>query len=199
MFGFTRDMSTADSLITLLAHTNNRPTITVFLDLEKAFELASLHAILAVLVRIGVRGRLLSWLHDYLHQRRTRIKFQGHKSSYRSFENETPQGGILSPFLFNLLMEQLVALPFQKGTVLLSYADDLALVVTGRGCRLTRIQQALDLISDRCEELGLKISAEKFRAMAIRDTKPAHQLRDQGVGAGLDRHVSTVKVTLGVL
>ena len=42
-----------------------------------------------------------------------------------------PQGNILSLFLFNFLMEQLVALPFQDGTVLLSYADDLALVVSG--------------------------------------------------------------------
>ena len=182
VFGFTRGVSTADCLITLLAHTNNRPTVTVFLDLEKAFELASPHAILTALVRKGVRGRLLAWLQDYLRHRRARVKFQGHKSSYREFENGTPQGGILSPFLFNLLMEQLVALPFREGTILLSYADDLALVVSGRGNQLTRAQQALDLISDKCEELGLKISAEKSRAMAIKATNPACQLRVQGVG-----------------
>ena len=40
--------------------------------------------------------------------------------------------GILSPYIFNLLMEQLVVLPFLEGIVLLTYADDLALVVTGR-------------------------------------------------------------------
>ena len=181
VFGFTRGVSTADCLITLLAHTNNRPTVTVFLDLEKAFELASPHAILTALVRKGVRGRLLAWLQDYLRHRRARVKFQGHKSSYREFENGTPQGGILSPFLFNLLMEQLVALPFREGTILLSYADDLALVVSGRGNQLTRAQQELDLISDKCEELGLKISAEKSRAMMVRAADPAWQLRVQGV------------------
>ncbi|MPC63844.1 hypothetical protein E2C01_057950 [Portunus trituberculatus] len=52
--------------------------------------------------------------------------------SSQEFENGTPQGSILSPCLFNL-MGLLVALPFQDGTVLLSYADDL------------------DLISEKCE------------------------------------------------
>ena len=69
-------------------------------------------------------------------------------------------------------MEQLVALPFQDGTVLLSYTDDLALVVSGWGYKLTRTQQALDLFSDKCEELGLKISAQKPRAMMIKDANP---------------------------
>ena len=182
VFGFTRGVSTADSIITLLTQANHRPTLVVFLDLEKAFELASPHAILAALVRKGVRGRLLAWLQDYLQHRRARVKFQGLKSSYKELENGTPQGGILSPLLFNLLMEQLVALPFHDGTVLLSYADDLALVVTGRGNKLRRTQQALDIISSKCEELGLKISAEKSRAMMIKAADPAWQLRAQGVG-----------------
>ena len=133
-------------------------------------------------MRKGVRGRLLAWLQDYLQHRRARVKFQGLKSSYKELENGTPQGGILSPLLFNLLMEQLVALPFHDGTVLLSYADDLALVVTGRGNKLRRTQQALDIISSKCEELGLKISAEKSRAMMIKAADPAWQLRAQGVG-----------------
>lgn len=34
VFGFSRGMSTAGCLTTQLAHTNNRPTVTVFLDLE---------------------------------------------------------------------------------------------------------------------------------------------------------------------
>ena len=126
VFGFTRGVGTADSIMALLSYVNNRPALTVFLDLEKAFELASAHAILATLVQKGVRGRLLAWIEDYLQHRRARVRFQGLRSTYRELENGTPQGGILSPSLFNLLMEQLV---------------------TGRGNQVVMAQQALGLTS----------------------------------------------------
>ncbi|XP_063854131.1 uncharacterized protein LOC135096523 [Scylla paramamosain] len=181
VFGYTRGVSTADSILALLTQIDHRPAVIVFIDLEKAFELASPHAILDALVRKGVRGRLLAWLRDYLQRRRARVRFQGLRSTFKVLENGTPQGGILSPLLFNLLMEQLVALPFHAGTVLLSYADDLALVVTGRGNKLRRTQQALDLISRKCQDLGLKISAEKSRAMMVKAADPTWRLRVQGV------------------
>ncbi|MPC48849.1 hypothetical protein E2C01_042633 [Portunus trituberculatus] len=73
-------------------------------------------------------------------------KFQGLRSSLHKLENGTPQGSILSPFLFNMLMKQLVALSFHN-TILLSYTDNLALVVTEMGNKLRRKQQALNLTS----------------------------------------------------
>ncbi|KAK3886584.1 hypothetical protein Pcinc_009232 [Petrolisthes cinctipes] len=167
IFGYTRGVSTADSILALMTHINHRPTVAVFIDLEKAFELASPHAILDSLVKKGVRGRMLAWLRDFLQ--------------HQEMENGTPQGSILSPLLFNLLMEQLVALPFHTDTVLLSYADDLALMVTGKGNKLRKTQQALDLISEKCQDLGLKISAEKTRAMMLKATDPAWQLRIQEI------------------
>lgn len=60
-----------------------------------------------------------------------------------------------------MLMEHPVTLPFQEGTILLSYANNLTLAITGWGNLLTRTQEELDLISDKCKELGLKILAEK--------------------------------------
>ncbi|KAK3889194.1 hypothetical protein Pcinc_006765 [Petrolisthes cinctipes] len=181
IFGYNRGVSTADSILALMTHINHRPTVAVFIDLKKAFELASPHAILDALVKKGVLGRMLAWLRDFLQHRRGRVRFQGHKSSFQEMENGTPQGSILSPLLFNLLMEQLVALPFHTSTVLLSYADDLTLMVTRRGNKLRKTQQALDLISEKCQDLGLKISAEKTRAMMLKVADPAWQLRVQGI------------------
>ncbi|MPC29080.1 hypothetical protein E2C01_022297 [Portunus trituberculatus] len=75
-----------------------------------------------------------------------------------------------------------VALPFHDDTVLLSYADNLALVVTRRGNKLSRTQQELDLISWKCEELGVKILAKIAHAMMVKAVNPAWQLHIQGVG-----------------
>ena len=183
LFGFVRGSSTGDCIMALHAAVDHRPAVVVFLDIEKAFELACPDAILEALVMKGVRGRLLAWLRDYLRGRKSRVRFQGVVSEYRTFENGTPQGGILSPFLFNLLMEILVSLLLPCGVQLLSYADDLALVVSGRVAnKVSAAQRALDLITSKCEELGFKISAGKSKAMAFHYPEtPRQKLRIQDV------------------
>ena len=75
LFGFTRDVSLTDSIFGLLAQVNHCPILVIFLDLEKAFKLASPHAILTTLIGKGVRRRLLAWLREYLLHRRARVKF----------------------------------------------------------------------------------------------------------------------------
>ena len=181
IYGFTNGKSAGDSIASLLSLANNRPAVVVFLDLEKAFELASPTAIADALARKGVSGRLLKWTYDYLSSRNARVSFQGHKSSILDFENGTPQGGVLSPTLFNVLMEALVSLPLHRNVTLLSYADDLALVATGVGDRVARAQAGLDAVTRACKELGLKVSAEKSRAMTIMSSTPDRNLRIQGV------------------
>ena len=131
----------SDSVMTLLNLIDNCPAVAVFLDLEKAFELASADAILTALVRKGIRGRLLAWTEDYLRRRRARVRFQGHYSASRELENGTPQGGILSPSLINLLMEQLVSLPLTRArhcSVTLTTLSWLSQVGTTRSPRPSR-------------------------------------------------------------
>lgn len=78
-----------------------------------------------------MQGKLLGWLRYYLQHCHIRVKFQGRKSSVQELENGRPEGDILSPLLFNLLIKQLVSLPFLEDTSLLSYAHYLVLVVIG--------------------------------------------------------------------
>ncbi|XP_050707122.1 uncharacterized protein LOC126992427 [Eriocheir sinensis] len=119
--------------------------------------------------------------HDYLRDRTAKVRFQGHVSSKQGFENGTPQGGVLSPTLFNALMEALAGLPLGRNVTLLSYADDLALVAVGRGNRLSWAQKALDSVTAACRDLGLSVSAGKSRAMSILGPTPEQSLRIQGV------------------
>ena len=58
IFGFVRGSSTGDCIMTLLALVNNRTAVAVFLDLEKAFEMADHTTILDALVRKGLGGGL---------------------------------------------------------------------------------------------------------------------------------------------
>ena len=178
--GFTKGKSTAHSIASLLTYLQQGSAVVVFLDLEKAFEIASPVSILTALAEKGINGYMLRWLQDYFHGRSARVKFQGHLSTYHRLENGTPQGGVLSPTLFNILMVRLLDTPLPNGTHLISYADDVALVVTGAISRATRAQTALDRLSHRCAALGLKISTSKTKAMVTGKSLPYTRLYVQG-------------------
>lgn len=62
LHGFTRGMSTAYSIATLLSTISTVPCVVVFLDLEKAFEPASPPAIQETQIQKGIRGNLLTWI-----------------------------------------------------------------------------------------------------------------------------------------
>ncbi|XP_068233422.1 uncharacterized protein [Palaemon carinicauda] len=113
-----------------MATINESQALVVFLDLEKAFELASAAAILISLVRKRVTGHLLSWVQEYTQGREARVTFQGATSPFLPLENGTPQGEILSPFLFNVLVENLLLVELLKGLEVFIYADDICILKT---------------------------------------------------------------------
>lgn len=87
--------------------------------------------------------------------------------------------------MFNLIMDQLVSLPLPDDAQLLSYADDLALVVSGEvGNKIEVAQKSLNMIADKCADLGLKISAGKSKAMLVKpkpkEPPPIRRLIIQG-------------------
>ena len=170
-FGFKSGYGTNDAIATFISDITrtSKPNLAVFIDLEKAFELANSTVILNNLAKRGVRGRLLAWLKDYLTNRSATLTFKGAQSQPQQFENGTPQGSSLSPTLFNYLIDELMQTKLPKNVKLLAYADDLVLytIIDNIHQSKTRLQLALNSISDLISSLGLKISTEKTKSLAI--------------------------------
>ena len=156
-------------------------TLVINLDLEKAFELCNKEVILESLVRKGVKGQILKWVKDFLQQRKARTQYQGHLSSVAEFQQRTPMGSALSPLLFNLVMERLLEVPHGDNVHLVSFADDLTIVVIGETC-VEDARQLLTIIDDKCCELGLKINYKKTNSMKIKSNHSTHQLKIQNKG-----------------
>ncbi|XP_064089185.1 uncharacterized protein LOC135203381 [Macrobrachium nipponense] len=100
LYAYKEGIGTQECLADVMSTINERKAIVVFLDLEKAYELASAAAILEALADKAVKGNLLAWAKGCTQNRQARVTFQGASSDFLSLENGTPQGGILSPFLF---------------------------------------------------------------------------------------------------
>lgn len=79
-------MGTSENLTYIHSAIDGKDSIIVFLDLEKAFELANKEAIFSLLARRGVAGRILAWTRDYLRERKARDRSQGYFFNFMSFE-----------------------------------------------------------------------------------------------------------------
>ena len=157
LYGFIKNKSTSDCLLRCLS--NSETKCRIFVDLEGAFDKVSPDVVLFELARMGVQRKMLTWIGDYLKGRSAQVWFQGSLSEERAFELGTPQGGRLSPILFNIVMNQIAKAEYPQGVVPIVYADDILLM----GPSVSILQDAVRILENKCEELGLVINREKTK------------------------------------
>jgi group II intron reverse transcriptase/maturase len=71
----------------------------------------------------------------------------------------TPQGGVISPLLANIVLHHLDEQLHRSGYRFVRYADDFVVLTSSK----TQAKEALHLVSQTLEPLGLKLSPEKTR------------------------------------
>ena len=121
--------------------------------------------IIEQLSKMCVKGKLLEWIHNFLQDRSIQVRVGSAFSEPLVLENSTPQGSVISPLLFIIIMN---AVPNScKGVELSMYADDIALWTTGTSTRAmtTRMQKQLNKTAKFLSLNGFKISAYKSQAV----------------------------------
>jgi hypothetical protein len=74
-----------------------------------------------------------------------------------------PQGGVLSPLLWNLVVDRLLVATNGLGFSIFGYADDIVTIVQGKSARTVRelMQGALNVVVKWALKEGLNISPHK--------------------------------------
>ena len=179
--GFRSKVGTQDAIATVVSHISKadafrkkQSAAIVMIDIEKAFEMVSPIVILHALVSVGIHGKMLKWLQDFLTHRSGNVKFQNEKSSTVQFMNVTPQGSCLSPTLFSYVINGLLKLELPSTVQLVAYADDLVLSCVHRDKDkvVNNLQQALELLQAKALSYGLQFSPAKSKAMWFYTSKP---------------------------
>ena len=161
MHGFMKGRSSSDCFLKCLSDV--KVTCRAFVDLKGAFDRANKDVIMEELVLKGVRGKLLRWIRDYLYERKAKVVFQGVTSTEEVFEVGTPQDGVLSPMLFNVLMDKIARWPFPGDTQVTIYADDILVQCSSP----VLLGQALQQLSALCVQMGLVINETKTKFQAL--------------------------------
>ncbi|XP_066982167.1 uncharacterized protein [Macrobrachium rosenbergii] len=121
----------------------------VFLDLKRHMSWQVQQPSLSVAWK-RIKGNLLAWIKDHIQDREARVVFQGRTSEYYLLENGTTQGGIISPFLFYVLMESLACLELLQGVEVFIMMMTFCIVSTSPPRPFHKIQEALQQIEDKC-------------------------------------------------
>ncbi|KAF2353383.1 Reverse transcriptase domain [Trinorchestia longiramus] len=167
--GYRRKLSAIDQVTKLEAAirstlVNKSTMLCLFVDFSSAFDTVWQMGVLYKLSRCGVRGTMLRWLQAYLKDRPFKMFKEGSYSSDMIARSGVPQGAVLSPLLFNIMMYDT---PVEEGICSCGYVDDLAFYAQHPNLRIatdTR-QQQLTALHNWSKQWGLKINFNTIKCM----------------------------------
>jgi hypothetical protein len=124
--GFRRNRSCLTNLLTFMEKVaedldSGEPVDVVYLDFQKAFDKVPHQRLLAKLNEIGVRGKVLEWIADWLRGRKQRVVINGEASEWENVLSGVPQGSILGPLLFIIYINDI---DMGITNSILKFADD---------------------------------------------------------------------------
>jgi hypothetical protein len=107
---------------TITSIENREYTISVFLDLSKAFDTIDHKILIKKLEWYGVRGVALEWFKSYLDTRKQYVQYKNVNSATEIIPCGVPQGSVLGPLLFIIYSNDLPnCLNYSKAIL---FADD---------------------------------------------------------------------------
>ena len=100
--------------------------LVTWINPQKAFDKVWMEGPLVKLLRNGIASNMFIWIKSYLYNCRARVSVNRIHSKKILLRHSVPQGGVLSPTLFLLFINDLVS-ELPKGVKAALYAGDLVI------------------------------------------------------------------------
>ena len=161
LYSYMEGKSTEDALHLVVhkiekAINSKKVAVAVFLDIDSAFSNATFSSMEEALKNKGIDKTLQKWIVNSLINREA-VATQDSFSVKKNIEKGCPQGGILSPYIWNLIMDDLLGMfPKIHPTEVVCYADDVMLLGVG-------IDEDMIVRNLRRDMIKLEEWAEKHR------------------------------------
>ena len=166
--GFRRKRSCLTELIdhygTILQHLENNENVDViYLDFAKAFDKVDHGILFHKLRKLGISGRVGKWLYNFLTNRQQVVKVNGETSKTELVISGVPQGTVLGPVLFVIMLNDIISENSFDST-LKSFADDTRILRPISSFHDSQLlQHDLESVYKWATENNMKFNDDKFQ------------------------------------
>ncbi|KAJ8910377.1 hypothetical protein NQ315_012824 [Exocentrus adspersus] len=172
-FGFRKGKTTIDA-VELVVRTLERSSrvgwcALILVDVQNAFNSASLRNIQESLRRLGIDKHLVKTIDSYMKGRSISWNREELK-----VDRGVPQGAVLGPTLWNVSYNGVLRIPTEEGVKMVAYADDLAIIVEEQ--RMEKLNKTLRNVAKWMREHSLKLAPAKTEAIAMWGMKRARNI-----------------------
>ena len=172
--------STNDNLVKLEtfirdAFVKKEHVVAVFFDLEKAYDTTWRYGIMKDIHKLGLRGRLPTFIESFLADRAMQVRVGSTLSDLYDQEQGVPQGGVLSTTLFNIKINDIVKC-LDNLTDCSLYVDDFCICFRSKSMRTIErhLQQNLNKIEHWATNNGFKFSKSKTQCVHFCQLRKQH-------------------------
>ena len=172
-FAYTTGLSTETALSEVVDHIERailrkEKALVVSLDCSGAFSEISFDSAARAMEKKGIPETIVRWYDKILKERRIEAELQGTKAAIKP-KKGSPQGGVLSPLVWNLIMDTLLTKFKVMAVKAVGYADDIIMVLTGKDphTMVELMQQALTMVLNWGKENGLTFNPTKTVAVTF--------------------------------
>ncbi|CAM5147952.1 unnamed protein product [Eretmochelys imbricata] len=154
------------------------PVDIVYLDFQKAFDKVPHQGFLCKVSCHEIRGKVLSWIGNWLKDWKQRVGINGQFSEWREVNSDVPQGSVLGPVLFNMFINDL-----EKGvnSEVAKFADDTKLLkIAKTQADYEELQKDLSKLGDWATKWQMKFIVDKCKVMHIGKHNPNYAYKMKG-------------------
>lgn len=172
-YGFRSNSSTQLAVLDLqnqitTAIDNHEVSLTIFLDLARAFDSLEHRILLRKLDHYGIRGLPLKLISSFLQGRNQYVSIDDFNSTYCGITRGLPQGSTLSPLLFLIFINDII---FSSNILhFILFADDTSILLKGPdiGQLIKTANKELTKVNNWLQANKLKLNIAKCNYMIFK-------------------------------
>ena len=142
----------------------------IYLDFAKAFDKVDFQILLHKLKNVGIGGKIGRWIYSFLYGRTQKVLVNGHKSHPSSVTSGVPQGSVLGPLLFLIMIGDIDANVAESSVR--SFADDTRVAKEIKDLHSsTKLQSDTNSIYKWAEDNNMQFNEDKFEVLRYKTNK----------------------------